>query len=403
MPAARTVHGHSAAREAPAAPLDAGRAVEVRFQAPVLPTLAEIGRYYRMSEQARWYANNGPCARLLEHRLAAAVSPKARCVLVGNCTIGLLVALRAVAGVPDGRRRYVITPSFTFVATVDAVVWAGFEPLFVDVDPSTWQLEPGAVRAALEARGGEVAAVLGCSTFGTMPGAAHRIAVSLAAAAHGVPVLYDSAAAFGATDDVGRPSGSCGELEVYSFHATKPFAIGEGGAVVTTDDALAERVRSLANFGFDENRSVQAAGINAKLSELHAATGLAVLDGYESILERRRRMAAEAREVLEPFGWRFQEGAASSTVQFIPALAPDAATRDRALALGRDRGVEFRTYFEQPLHRAQPFRGFPSDGTLAVTDDLSRRILSLPMANDLSADDLDRVLGCCVDAAVLGG
>src|SRR5581483_4559344 len=144
------------------------------------------------------------------------------CVPVGNCTSGLMVAMRVLFGEPRAACNLVAVPSFTFTASACAIRWAGFEPLFVDIDPDSWQLDPLALARALEDHRGSVAGVLGCSTFGTAPPGAVRAGWRGLCAEHELPLLIDSAAGFGALDDEGRPLGSHGDTEVFSFHATKP-------------------------------------------------------------------------------------------------------------------------------------------------------------------------------------
>jgi dTDP-4-amino-4,6-dideoxygalactose transaminase len=371
---------------APAAP--------VRFQAPSLPLLDDVNRYYSEAERVRWFSNGGPCATMLAERLAAQVGAGVEAVPVANCTVGLLVALRAVLGTPSGRRRLVAVPSFTFVATAVAVRWAGFEPLWVDVDPDGWHVDVPSLERALAQHRSEVAGVLGCSTFGTPPPAATRAAVAEVAGRHGSPVVYDSAAGWGATDEAGIVAGRAGVAEVFSFHATKPLAAGEGGAVTTADPEVAERVRALTNFGFDPARNLVDVGINAKMSELHAAVALAALDRYDATLAARRQRAAFLRAGLEPHGWRFQAGAAGSTYQHVPAVAPDGATRDLAVARAVADRVELRCYFDPPLHREAVFDG-AARVALDTTDDLASRIVSLPMADDLPVDALERIVAAC--------
>lgn len=397
--AAETRTAGTAPTAAPVATAPTGRRAPtalppVRFQAPKLPPLDAAGAYFALAEEARWFSNGGPCATLLAERLAAAVGGGVEAVPVASCTAGLLVTLRAVLGEPSGDRRLVALPSFTFVATAAAVRWCGFEPLWVDVDPDGWHLDAHALDAALDTHRGRVAGVVACSTFGTRPPVSRRAGVDEVAAAHGVPVVYDSAAAWGAVDDQGVVAGAAGVAEVFSFHATKPFAAGEGGAVTTRDPELADRIRSLANFGFTADRRVPVVGINAKMSELHAAVALAVLDRYHLTLQERRRRAALVRAGLEPFGWRFQLGAAGSTVQFVPALAPSAEVRDRVLAAAAEAGIELRTYFDPPLHQEAAFAGAAA-GPLPVTEELARRVVSLPMADDLLPRDVERVIACC--------
>jgi dTDP-4-amino-4,6-dideoxygalactose transaminase len=366
----------------------------IRFQGPELPSSRDIQRYFSRSCDAGQFSNDGPCARLLRERLEAYVGLGAHCVPVASATAGLLISLRAL--VPERTRgREVLVPSFTFVAPVAAIRWCGLEPVFVDVDPEGWHVDAGALADAIAARGDRVAAVLCCSAFGTPPPSAQRSAWELECERAELPLLVDSAAGFGAVTEDGARLGLQGNAEVFSFDAVKPFAVGEGGVVVTRSVELAQRIAQLSNFGFDEDRRVVApGGLNAKLSELHAATALATLDRYPEILEHRRERAARISERLVEHGWTFQGACERGTWQFVPALADD--RRERDLVLDRAAGrVELRTYYA-PLHQMAQFADQGWAGDLAVTADLGERIVSLPMANELSDDEIDEI----VDVAV---
>ena len=369
------------------------RALEpIRFQQPELPAMDEVLRHFRRSEQARWYSNGGPCATELELRLRARLGGDTRCLLVSSATAGLLAALRASCGEPSGRRRLVITQSYTFTATACAIRWAGFEPLFVDVDADHWQLDADRLADALATRRGEVAGLLACATFGSAPPPAVRAAWRSACAEHGVPLVVDSAPGFGSVDAHGIPLGGQGDTEVFSFHATKPFAIGEGGMVATADGGLAERMRRLVNFGLEPGTRVSAeAGFNGKLSELHAATGLAVLDSFDGVLAGRRRLAGALATATSGCGLRFQGGAFDGTWQFFQALVPSARARAAALAAAQELAVEARTLHDPPLHRHPAFSAAPRHGALAVTESLAARSLSLPLANSLSGAAVTRI------------
>jgi dTDP-4-amino-4,6-dideoxygalactose transaminase len=188
------------------------------------------------------------------------------------------------------------------------------------------------------------------------------------------------------------------------MHATKPLAIGEGAILCSRDVATVARVASVANFGFDEERvQTGALGLNAKLDEWHCATALAALDRLPDVLAGRRRAAARLREALEPLGCTFQAGCEGSPWQFVPVLAPTPAARDAVVAAAAD-DVELRTYFDPPLHRLGALADAPVHGSLATTDDLARRILSLPMANDLTDAELDSIVAVVAAAlAPVGG
>jgi dTDP-4-amino-4,6-dideoxygalactose transaminase len=377
---------------------------DIRFLRPQLPALDDVGRYFAAAEEDRWFSNFGPCHRLLTQRLSSFVGDGARCVLVANATLGLMVALRALVDRSARDGREVIVPSFTFAAVVDAINWCGLEPVFADLDAETWHLDPEQLEGAIDERGDRLAAVLACSTFGSAPPAAMRGRWKAACARADIPLLVDSAAGFGALDEARQPLGRQGDAEVFSFHATKPFAMGEGGAIVTEDADLATEMSLLINFGLDDRRApLRTHGINAKVSEIHAAIGLAVLDGYEEVLQRRRSLASEIRRPLESAGFSFQPASERSTWQFISTLAPSGEARDAVLAHAASAGVELRTYFSPSVHESPPFASAQRLNRLPVTNDFADRILSLPLANDLTDDEVGRIVESVLGALTAPG
>jgi dTDP-4-amino-4,6-dideoxygalactose transaminase len=371
----------------------------IPFLRPQLPSLEAIGAYYRLAEEARFYSNGGPCERLLRERLSDHLGGVG-CVPVHNATSGITIAVRAVTDAAGtGDRRFVVMPSYTFVATAGAVRMMGYEPLFIDVEPAAWQLDGEVLADVLTQRGAEVAAVLGTHTFGLPPAAKVQQGWQEVCAEHGVPLVIDAAAGFGAVDDTGTLTGRDQVPHVFSFHATKTFGIGEGGLVTTLDADLLERIDALHSFGFVQGRLATYAGVNAKMDELHAASALAVLDGFEEILRRRREIAAYYREHLEPHGFAFQAGAAGGTWQAGYLVAPDAATRAAVLTGAAAASVGVTAYYDRPVHRHPAYADAPVHGVMTVTDDLASRALALPMANDLSEAERQRVVEVVLDAA----
>lgn len=374
----------------------------VRFQAPQPPSLAAVAPYYALSEAARWYSNGGPCHELLVNRLQDYVGRGAHCVPVNNATSGLIIGLRQAVGSPPGDRRLVPLPSYTFAATANAVVWAGLEPVLLDVDRDGWHLCPDELERFMKSAGHHVAAVLACSTYGTAPAPEVAQRWASIAARWEVPLLVDSAAGFGSRNVHGQVLGCQGDMEMFSFHATKPFAIGEGGAVFTRSPERATELARLSNFGFDQQRNlVGLPGLNAKLSEIQCAFALAALDSHDANVGTRQRLASTIRDALQPHGYGFQQNAAQAATQFVAALAPTVDVRARLIAMAAERNLEFRTYFSQPIHGFQTFRG-ARRGSLAVTAQLSSRIVSLPMSNDLDEDSLNRIISVCIDAVRYG-
>jgi dTDP-4-amino-4,6-dideoxygalactose transaminase len=363
----------------------------IRFQAPSLPSLDEVQPFFAQSEKLRWFANRGPCVIQLEQECAHYLDLDNPGVLVSSATAGLMTALRACFGFPRDERKLVAVPSFTFVASVNAIMWAGFQPVFIDIDPDDWLPSEDSLRRLGPLRG-SLAGVLQCSTFGVAPSPSRRASLPSVIAELGVPTVVDSAAGFGAVDEQGRRLGDQGDAEVFSFHATKPFAIGEGGLVTSRSGEVLEGVTRLSNFGFDHAHRVPGdVGINAKLPELSAAVGLAVLRKYEEALKRRREAAAWIREALADSDVAFQSGSEGSAFQFVPVAMPDYSSRQRLLAMTADAGVEVRTYFDPPMHKLETFNRFATADSLENTVSLSQRIVSLPMANDISMSSLERI------------
>jgi dTDP-4-amino-4,6-dideoxygalactose transaminase len=381
----------AAARVAAAPALRPGPKAVIRLQHPEPPAPQDIFKYYDLAREAAFYSNGGPCATLLSEHLGYYLGSDTIAIPVGNCTVGLMVALRGACGAPAGTRRRIITPSYTFTATACAISWAGFEPVFVDVETDGWHIDPAALEDALDNYGETVAGVLACATFGTPPASVQRSAWRSACERRGLPLLVDSAPGFGATDDQGRPLGGLGDTEIFSFHATKPFAVGEGGLIATSDAELAERIGRLINFGLEPgSRASVDIGINAKMSELHAAAGLAMLDRIDDVVRRRRLNAQRLHQAIADLPYGLQAGSDRSTWQIFHLLAPTPEIRDRCLELAPQHAIEIRTMHAPVLHLQPAFAG-AEHGPLPVTESLGERALALPMANQLPEDAYERI------------
>ena len=373
----------------------------MRFQRPSLPAAADIERHFARSRSSRWFSNGGPCVREFASELERFIGDAVHVIPVCSGTAGLMVALAGLLGEDADPRPLIAMPSYTFVATLNAVLWCGRKPLFVDVESDSWHMDPAALARAAEQHGDRIAAVLACSTFGVPPSPEVVASWQQISDSLGVALLVDSAAGFGAIDAAGAPLGRNGAAEVFSFHATKPLAIGEGGAIATRSTALAQRFARLANFGLEgPGRVTDARGLNAKMSELHGAVGLAALEHFDSQLQARRARATEIHRRLKPSGYDFQKGPSTCAWQFVPALAPGAAARHRALTLAAEREIELRTY-HYPLHRMPAFVGRGEPMSLPVTEDLASRALSLPMAADLTGDEVDAIVDTLLAAVQL--
>lgn len=363
----------------------------IDFLSPMPPNLNDVSPYYAMAEERRWYSNFGVCHELLAERLAHRLGSGIYALPVANCTLGLMIALRALLGTPKPGRDRVIVPSFTFVGTLSAIMWSGFKPLFADVEATGWHLDPEAIRLA-SARG-DVAGVLAAATFGVPPASSIRSAWRDLCGEFGLPLVVDSAAGFGAIDDRGEPLGASGDLEVFSFHATKTFAVGEGGAIVCRDKSVHDTMRALVNFGMDSSRRVIGPiGFNAKMSEIGAAFGLAMLDQLDEHLAIRRRLGERYSQGLGALGFAMQRGVGASAWQFAPTLVPLGNHAGAVLDDAEANGIQLRRYYDAGLHTLDGFGTQDVLGSLVLTEELTRRALALPLSVRHTKADVDRVL-----------
>lgn len=372
----------------------------VRFQRPWLPSRDAIEQYLAASRSEQWFSNFGPCEALLRARLTDATGRP--CVTVCNASIGLMVTLAALRDPASRAAEEALLPSFAFAASAQAAIWCGLRPVFVDVHPDHWHLDPDALESALDAREGRVAAVIALSSFGVPPSPEVRTRWEAICARAGVPLLVDSAAGFGARASDGVPIGAQGDAEVVSFHALKPVTAGEGGAVFCRDAELADTLASLSNFAFDDCHQVtRPDGLNAKLSEPAAAIALASLDELEASVERRQTAARELLASI-PRDFRLQAGSERGSWQFVPVTAPDPATRTAVLEEARRREIGVRTYYD-PLHLMPGFAQCATADDLSVTESLAARMLSLPMAFDFDGTEISAVAELVCAAAGVSG
>ena len=372
--------------------LDGGRAPptppapHIPLLRPCLPTAEALRPWLERIDETRRYSNFGPLVREFEAVLAGALagplegvpmdrSGEPRVVTLHSGTAALELAVAALDLAPGGA---VLMPALTFPATAGAVMRRGLTPLFADVDAWCWQLTPEIARG-MAARA-PLALVVPVAPFGVPVDAAGWDAF---VADTGIPVLIDAAAAFG-NQVIGERA-----HVAFSFHATKPFSSGEGGALVTRDGALAERVRRLSNFGFNGDLVEEAAG-NAKMSEYAAAVGLAQWRRWPDIRARGRRLWHRYAEGLSALsGVRMQQGVSAER---LPATLPatlvvelprDASRVAHGLALA---GIETRRWYWPPLHHHPAFAHCPraleggesGEGELPVTEALGRHLLGLP-------------------------
>lgn len=322
--------------------------------------------------EARWLSNDGPLVQEFEQRIADFVGVK-HCISMNNGTLGLEIAVRAL-----GLTGEVIVPAYTFVATAHALQWLGVTPVFADIDPRTHNLDPESVRRAITPR---TTGILGVHLWGRSAPVDELQAI---ADEHGLQLFFDAAHAFACTHENKR-IGGFGRLEVFSFHATKFFNSFEGGAVVTNDDELADRVRLMRNFGFAGHDNVVSIGTNAKMTEVCAAMGLTNLASLDAVIETNRnnyRSYAEALADVPAVHLKEFDESEQNNFQYITIeIADDSpASRDEIVAALTSKRVLARKYFWPGIHRMQPYRElFPDAASrLPGTEAVAARLIVLP-------------------------
>ncbi len=333
----------------------------------------------------RWLSNRGEYVIELERRICDLIGVR-NCVLVCNGTIGLELLIRAL-----GLRGEVIVPSFTFVATAHALQWQEITPVFADVDPHTHCLDPRSVEAVITPR---TTGIIGVHLWGR-PCAIDELAAI--ARRRGLKLMFDAAHAFACSSGE-RMIGSFGEAEVFSFHATKLMNTFEGGAIVTDNDDLAEKLRLMQNFGFRGYDRVVYLGINGKMSEVSAAMGLTNLEDLQEIIAcNRANYQAYEQHLARMAGielLRYDEQDRSNYQYVVTTVSDEAGlTRDELVDVLHADNVMARRYFYPGVHRMEPYRSyFPhAHLLLPVTEQVCRQVLVLPTGTAMGAQDIARV------------
>ena len=244
---------------------------------PYLPSREKLDRYIDGIYERAWLTNNGELVQELTRRLEEYLGVE-NLLLVANGTLALQIAYRALGVTGRNEPTEAITTPFTFVATASSLKWEGVEPVFADIDPNTWCLDPTNIEPAITPR---TQAIVPVHVFGN---ACDVDAIDAIAKKHSLKVIYDASHAFGVKYQ-GESLLKHGDAATLSFHATKLFHTGEGGAIVFKRKEDLERAKKMINFGITGPETVEALGINAKMNELQAAMGLCVLDEMEENLK----------------------------------------------------------------------------------------------------------------------
>ncbi len=360
---------------------------QITVTSPLLPDLEEFHDMLKEIWASKWITNNGSFHKQLEKELAAYLKVP-YISLFTNGTLPLITALQALRITGE-----VITTPYSFVATTHSLWWNGIKSVFVDVDPATCNLDPSKIEAAITPK---TTAIMPVHCYGKP---CDTKAIQEIADKYGLKVIYDAAHAFGVEVN-GESVLNAGDMSTLSFHATKVYNTIEGGAMVMQDEVTKKRIDYLKNFGFANETTVVAPGINSKMDEMRSAYGLLNLRQVDAAIAARQKVANAYREALRDVdGISFFNDmpGVRHNYSYFPIFI-DAErfgkTRDALYQEMKEANVLGRRYFYPLISEFSTYKGLPSATreNLPVAYRLADTVLCLPMHHDLSDADIDRVL-----------
>jgi dTDP-4-amino-4,6-dideoxygalactose transaminase len=361
------------------------------FAEPIHVGRPNIGNHKRFLQRASdildsgWLSNNGPIAQEFEQRIADFLGVK-HCVAMCNGTIALEIATRALE-----LKGEVIVPSYTFVATAHALQWQEITPIFADIDPATHNLDPAAVWRMITPR---TTGIVGVHLWGRASAVKELEAI---AKEHNLRLMFDASHGFGCSLD-GELIGGFGECEVFSFHATKFFNTFEGGAVVTNNDTLAEKMRLMRNFGFSGYDNVIYPGTNGKMTEIAAAMGLTNLEDLDDFVAINRRNYQCYRDAIASVPGlsllEYNQSERNNYQYVVLEVAPYfPVARDRIVEVLHAENVLARKYFWPGCHNMEPYRSYyPHAGlVLPNTKRVAERVVVLPTGSAMRSEQVQAI------------
>jgi dTDP-4-amino-4,6-dideoxygalactose transaminase len=364
---------------------------QITVTSPLLPNLDEFHKLLKEIWDSKWITNNGSFHHQLEKELAAYLKVP-YISLFTNGTLPLITALQAMRITGE-----VITTPYSFVATTHSLWWNGIKPVFVDIDPTTCNLDPAKIEAAITPK---TTAIMPVHCYGKP---CDIKGIQEIADKYGLKVIYDAAHAFGVEVD-GKSILEAGDMSTLSFHATKVYNTIEGGALIMHDEATKKRIDYLKNFGFANETTVVAPGINSKVDEMRAAYGILNLRQVDAAIAARQKVANRYREALRNVpGITFFDDmpGVRHNYSYFPIFI-DAEkygmTRDELYFKMKDANVLGRRYFYPLISEFSTYRGLTSAGAdnLPVATRIANSVICLPMHHELSVEDIDRVLNLVV-------
>lgn len=344
---------------------------------PYLPDIKKYERYIKSIYETNWLTNHGPLEKELTARLSDYLGVK-NIILVANGTLALSIAYKLL-----GFQKRAITTPFSFVATTSSLVWDGINPVYSDIDSETFNLNPKYIENKIDL---DVQAIVPVHIFGN---ACDIDNIQQIATNNDLNVVYDASHTFGVKYK-NQSILNYGDISTLSFHATKLFHTIEGGALVVNNDDLYNTAKNIIDFGYDDAGMISNLGINAKMSEFHAAMGLAVLDDIEEILEKRQEVVNRYTYLLADY-FKFQQQNIDSTrnYSYFPILFKNEMKLNECVRYLNDNSIFPKRYFTPSLDKL-PYINTNTD--MSVSWDISSRVLCLPLYSDLQINDVDFIV-----------
>jgi len=353
------------------------------------PNIGNREAFLKRVEQildSKWLSNNGPFVQEFEARIADYLGVK-HAIVTCNGTVALQLAAKALE-----LKGEVIVPSYTFIATAHALFWEGIRPVFADIDPKAHCLDPVSVESRITEKTSGIAGVHlwghGCPVE----------ALQDIADRHGLQLMFDASHAFGCSHG-GKMIGNFGRCEVFSFHATKFLNSFEGGAITTNDDALAEKLRLMKNFGFRGYDNVEHLGTNGKMPEICAAMGITGMESIDEFIQINKtnyeayKAGFEELEGISLFEYPSEE---RNNYQYIVAeLDQDIAEkRDTIVEALHSTGVKARKYFWPGCHKMMPYSELYLDENrfLLESEIVADRVIVLPTGTQMYSNQINQVV-----------
>lgn len=359
----------------------------ITVTSPLLPDLEEFNQLLKEIWERKWITNNGEFHKRLEKELAEYLGVP-YLSLFTNGTLPLITALQALRITGE-----VITTPYSFVATTHSLWWNGIKPVFVDVDPESCNIDPEKIEAAITP---QTTAIMGVHCYGNP---CDTEAIKEIADKYGLKVIYDAAHAFGVAKD-GHSVLKEGDISTLSFHATKVYNTIEGGAMIMHDAETKRRIDYLKNFGFANETTVVAPGINSKMDEMRAAYGLLNLRQVDNAISHRKEAADRYKAALKDVeGLKLPRDVAGvrHNYAYFPVFIDEekyGRSRDSLYEEMKSRNIYGRRYFYPLISEFSTYKGLPSAtrDNLPVAHKLAESVICLPMHHDLKEEDTQRVI-----------